>query len=196
MTRRLFTILSALSLLLCVAVCVLWVRSYWVGDDFVVRNPIDDGAISWQRVTDIRLGRGGIQVERVKLRVYTVNRDDKRVNELIFTIPPPPARSWEAADPEYPDFLYGDAAAGLAGFAWSRYDTGGGWLSVRGWGVIVPMWLPALLLTLPTAVTVRSRRRRKANARAGLCPQCGYDLRATPTRCPECGHVPAVKGAA
>ena len=28
--RRLFTILSALSLLLCVAVCVMWARSYWV----------------------------------------------------------------------------------------------------------------------------------------------------------------------
>lgn len=41
----------------------------------------------------------------------------------------------------------------------------------------------ALLLALPFA----ERRYRRALARAGCCRACGYDLRASPDRCPECG---------
>lgn len=44
-----------------------------------------------------------------------------------------------------------------------------------------------LLLPLLRLATLLCRRRLRP---AGFCPNCGYDLRATPDRCPECGSVP------
>ena len=57
--------------------------------------------------------------------------------------------------------------------------------------VAVPMWLPtlvfgatALYLGLSNLLFRRPYRRRR-----GLCLECGYDLRASKERCPECGTV-------
>jgi hypothetical protein len=56
--------------------------------------------------------------------------------------------------------------------------------------VIFPFWLAVLLMAMPTAwaLLAESRaRRRRWRARHGCCNNCGYDLRASPERCPECG---------
>jgi hypothetical protein len=54
------------------------------------------------------------------------------------------------------------------------------------WAVTMPHWLLGALLFLLPAVRLTLRARRRPAA-TGLCPNCGYDLRATPDRCPECG---------
>lgn len=63
-------------------------------------------------------------------------------------------------------------------------------------GVGVPFWAVAVLTgMLPVSWLLRHARRRQLRGRIaqGLCPQCGYDLRASPDRCPECGVVPVTR---
>jgi hypothetical protein len=77
---------------------------------------------------------------------------------------------------------------------WSRL----GFRGVRGvdetgawaWSVSGPCWaivLATALLGLPVLRPMVAARRRRRRAARGACVNCGYDLRATPGRCPECG---------
>jgi hypothetical protein len=60
-------------------------------------------------------------------------------------------------------------------------------------GAVVLPWAVIVFLTgLSPAVGHLPRRRSLADR--GTCDDCGYDLRATPQRCPECGKIPRAMG--
>jgi hypothetical protein len=69
------------------------------------------------------------------------------------------------------------------------------WLDASGksfWNLVVPFWIPqsaAVLLAMLALHPVLHDRRLMYRVRRGLCRHCGYDLRATPDCCPECGTV-------
>ena len=51
------------------------------------------------------------------------------------------------------------------------------------WGILTGV----TFAVVASATSLRAALRRRRRVRDGLCTACGYDLRATPGRCPECG---------
>jgi hypothetical protein len=96
-----------------------------------------------------------------------------------------------------------------SGFMWSRRTSGWNWTSLSGtegghwlaknppttrleyFEVGAPTWLVLLITGVPPLWyflgPYRRLRIRRYRIKHGLCLACGYDLRATPVRCPECG---------
>ena len=52
---------------------------------------------------------------------------------------------------------------------------------------VLPFWMPALVLMTLYAWLAYPVRRRRKRKKLGLCVKCGYDLRGSKDRCPECG---------
>lgn len=156
MKHRLITILSALALLLCVAMAVLWVRSYWVqilwsyrgesGETYFVRS--NDGCLEVMATTGIT------------------------------------ALPWTG----FHEFPADDSSNG---FRWAylgfdlhlQHPT----TAVTLLWVDIPDWFICSVTAVLPYLWYRSYRQRRLAERKGLCPKCGYDLRASTDRCPECG---------
>jgi hypothetical protein len=200
MLRRLFTLLSALSLLLCMALVVMWVRSYR-GRDHWARTARNEPGRPGTQVTSygVESSRGligagwihsdltPIPAETRAMKAARLRNHYDRANAVfrvcwddwLVRVPPAGAR---------PSLR--DSVEDL-GFRWHAGEMEGG---TRWRWVGVPYWPLVLLTALPPAAwtTAHLRRRRtRRRRRAGLCARCSYDLRATPGRCPECGTISA-----
>ncbi len=172
MKRRLVTIPSALSLLLCAATTVLWIRSE--------RSLDVCGNWRWGNFAGLMSTQGA---------VLSIRGGNNNPNESgwFFHAGPKDVHGW----------TYLHLANSSSPMRWRPGIVAPTILGIDGMefgidGVAVPYWmLFTTFLSLPLidvgwryflyALTMRRR------ARLGLCPTCGYDLRASKDRCPECG---------
>lgn len=205
MTRKPFTLVSAVSLLLCVATAVLWVRSYWFADS-IGRCTLD--AESRQYTCPmIVLHSGRIEVSRTR---WDFDRESfatwatKLRNSPAFHFYPGLWYRRGRSVPVLSKTLYEEGTVTRNDYGnhprmrfrwnWSRRElrrqpqSGGRYSETAVYiefscGYLVVL---CLILGLP-AMKSFARAIRKRRHGPGLCRHCGYDLRATPDRCPECG---------
>jgi hypothetical protein len=190
----LFSIAVILSLLICVTGVVFWVRGYFVTDRFFWQAYEDIGDRSYWRQDMIASGRGGVGMNRI-VQSSNINEfygPKARQNPGFIAFYAFPFHS--TLPSEYPSFKVGVGDepfwGGFKRGMFSHPDPGHDRPGVYGWQVVVPYWaLCSLTATLPAIWSWRWYRRRRRGV-AGCCQQCGYDLRATPDRCPECGIIP------
>jgi len=162
MKLRLFTFVAALSLLAAVAVLFMWCRSCYSYDEW--------SGIATGRSTAITSGKGYLYYRTWTLSPPLTSYDPWNWTRLKYW---PyhldgPFRFFETHIPATSLSPRGYSARGF----WIHYSTLLVVLSLAPawWLIRAPRW--------------RTRQRLKL----GLCPECGYDLRASEGRCPECGR--------
>ena len=182
--RRLFHILltavTVISLLLAFATIMFWVRSKLFISDALVYYTLDvhqrtDAEVSFQSLDGA-----------VAFRWLTRDRSG--------SMPPPRQDMFEglyyASQQIQPSAISYDSLRKRLGFHFvlpvpQRFEAG---------VVALPHWLLLVLFLLLPLLALRAGCRSFYRRRHHLCPTCGYDLRASPNQCPECGLSP--KGAA
>jgi len=161
---------AVLSLLLWAATAALWVRSYFTSDYL----SCVDTSPGLYRLSGVQTYRGGFHCTmywfdfRGRAWTQTVALDRIAIKSLKYE-----------PDGEVPR---------LAGVGCARDP---GKARVSSAKLIIPHWCVCSILVV---VGMRMLRQRRHPGVQHCCATCGYDLRATPSRCPECGTAvdPAV----
>jgi hypothetical protein len=197
MKRWAMRILSMSSLVLLAGSVVLWVRSVRVNDQLSYRNDRTvftlmsaPHRLCFERTDVPRAGMVAIMASSVILpepgwsvrslpwgqyvatsHAGTSNSGSQTMFSIRFTISM--NNNWV------------EPVNSALGFGWETQP--------RPLVVVVPFWFLVILFSILPIVWIRRAIRDRARRAHGLCAQCGYDLRATPGRCPECGrHAPHV----
>jgi hypothetical protein len=200
-TRRLFNLLTALSLLLCVAVAALWVRSYWHWDG-IYRAEMSLGGMTWVSKS-FRSSSGMLwtdswrgsyldrsialyewqTLQRIRKEAALRSGDSATVRPDAWTYSDVLPRTAVTAEESFGIHYVRTRDQMTPGIVHSSFHAG------------IPHGLVVALAMILPAVRAWSWLRRRHRHRVGLCLQCGYDLRATPGRCPECGYTSLVERA-
>jgi len=173
--RRLFTILSAVSLLLCLAILTVWVLAKTGQSPLRGKSLSVDDPPGWDVWVSDSLGVYHFEAFPTTVFLLTPPRAP-----ITFDVPGISYDSkWRVAHP-------------VNGNTWrypQRADGAESYIGIVHF-FVVSDWLIALFTApLPGLAIIRYLRTRRSAH--GKCRSCGYDLRATPDRCPECGAIPA-----
>jgi len=211
MARRLFTVLCLLSLAICIVACAMWVRSDAATDEYqfqssdaLCRILSRDGHIQIDNEPQQSRDRGPYrrlmrEQDEASARVKLHNANWEALSEQVKR-DPNRASIWRArqteADRSWAAW-YRSASLDQLRANWRRDSTWPVTPPIRYSASYAAVFIATLVVPMLWLALMCFRARQRANRIAGhICVSCGYDLRATPDRCPECGTTPADQSAA